>query len=256
MRSQDSYQRLLAFGLLHRSRKKWHRLLADGIGFFIGKDANATSFFGRPTSIGKRTLVSLLPPVGTVAAATVRPLLVTLILSARALAADPTPQEIGDQVAGRLLAGLMTTLQEKIASEGPEAAIAFCRREALPLTARISEEFPQVKNVRRTALRVRNPENQPDATDRAILEAWAATWNPADPPKPVSKEFTADDGTKAIRYYRPVPVMATCLACHGSGNEIAPNVRAAIARDYPQDQAIDFQEGDLRGAIVVTFKAE
>jgi mono/diheme cytochrome c family protein len=184
----------------------------------------------------------------------VRALLLAALLPGVASAAEP--QEIGDQVAVRLFTSLMTTLQEKIASEGPEAAIAYCRLEALPLTARISEEFPQVKNVRRTALRVRNPENQPDATDRSILEAWAATWNPADPPKPVSKEFTADDGTKAIRYYHPVPVTATCLACHGSGNEIAPNVRAAIARDYPQDQAINFQEGDLRGAIVVTFNAE
>ena len=196
------------------------------------------------------------PPVGTVAAATVRPLLVTLILSARALAADPTPQEIGDQVAGRLFASLMTTLQEKIASEGPEAAIAYCRLEALPLTAQIAEEFPQVKSVRRTALRVRNSGNQPDATDRSVLEKWLATWNPAAPPKPVMQEFITADGTKEIRYYRPVPVMATCLACHGSGDEIPGNVRAALQRDYPNDAAVDFQDGDLRGAIVVTFQAE
>ncbi|MBJ7392455.1 MAG: DUF3365 domain-containing protein, partial [Chthoniobacterales bacterium] len=183
-----------------------------------------------------------------------RTLLLAVLLPAVASAADP--EEIGDQVAGRLFNSLMTTLQEKIASEGPEAAIAYCRLEALPLTAQVGQEFPQVKSVRRTALRVRNPDNQPDATDRAVLEAWLATWNPAEPPKPVIKELTTDHGTKAIRYYRPVPVMATCLACHGSGSEIAPNVRAAIARDYPQDQAVDFQEGDLRGAIVVTFDAE
>ena len=194
------------------------------------------------------------PPVGTVAAATVRALLLAALLPAVASAAEP--QEIGDQVAGRLFASLMTTLQEKIASEGPEAAIAYCRLEALPLTAQIAEEFPQVKSVRRTALRVRNSGNQPDATDRSVLEEWLETWNPAVPPKPVLKEFTADDGTKAIRVYRPVPVMATCLACHGSGDEITPSVRAAISRDYPQDQAIDFQEGDLRGAIVVTFQAD
>jgi hypothetical protein len=202
-----------------------------------------------------RSQDSLLPPVGTAGPA-VRTLLVILILSARALAAEPTPQEIGDQVAGRLFTSLMTTLQEKIASEGPEAAIAYCRLEALPLTAQIAEEFPQVKNVRRTALRVRNPANRPDATDRSVLEKWLASWNPAAPPKPVLQAFTAEDGTNAIRYYRPVPVMATCLACHGRGDEIAPNVRTAIERDYPQDEAIDFQEADLRGAIVVTFQAD
>jgi len=33
-------------------------------------------------------------------------------------------------------------------------------------------------------------------------------------------------------------------------------VRAALQRDYPNDAAVDFQDGDLRGAIVVTFNAE
>jgi hypothetical protein len=70
------------------------------------------------------------------------------------------------------------------------------------------------------------------------------------------KEFYSADGTKELRYYRPVPVMATCLACHGSGDEIPGNVRKALQRDYPQDQAVEFKEGDLRGAIVVTFRAD
>ena len=179
-----------------------------------------------------------------------------VLLAATALAANQTPQEIGDQVAGRLFARLMTTLQEKIAAEGPEAAIGYCRLEAMPLTAQIAEEFPEVKNVRRTALRVRNPANKPDATDQSVLEQWLASWNPAAPPKPVLKELTTDDGAKELRYYRPVPVMATCLACHGSGDQIPANVRTALQRDYPQDEAVDFQEGDLRGAIVVTFEAE
>lgn len=178
------------------------------------------------------------------------------LLAVTAFAAGPAPQEIGDEVAGRLFANLMTTLQEKIATEGPEAAIAYCRLEALPLTAQVAEEFPSVKNVRRTALRIRNPANGPDAADRSVLEEWLNAWNPAAPPKPVMKELTAEDGTKEVRYYRPVPVMSACLTCHGSGDEISPNVRAAIGRDYPQDEAVDFQEGDLRGAIVVTFQAD
>ena len=179
-----------------------------------------------------------------------------VLLAVTALAADQTSQGIGDQVAGRLFASLMTTLQEKIAADGPESAIAYCRLEALPLTAQIAEEFPSVKSVRRTALRVRNPANAPDATDRSVLEEWLASWNPATPPQPVMKEFSSADGTKELRYYRPVPVMATCLACHGSGDEIPDNVRKALERDYPQDQAVEFKEGDLRGAIVVTFDGE
>jgi mono/diheme cytochrome c family protein len=179
-----------------------------------------------------------------------------VFLAVTALAADPSPKEIGDQVAGRLFASLMSTLQEKIATDGSEAAIAYCRLEALPLTTQVAAEFPTVKNVRRTALRVRNPVNVPDATDRSVLEGWLASWNPAAPPQAVIKEYAATDGTKELRYYRPVPVMATCLACHGSGEQIPGNVRAALQRDYPQDEAVDFREGDLRGAIVVSFAAD
>jgi hypothetical protein len=180
----------------------------------------------------------------------------TGLLAVTVLAANQTPQEIGDQVAGRLFSSLMTTLQEKIATDGPEVAIAYCRLEALPLTAQVAQEFPSVKNVRRTALRVRNPANAPDDTDRSVLEEWLASWNPTTPPQPVIKEYSAADGTQELRYYRPVPVMATCLACHGNGEQIPDNVRAALQRDYPQDEAVDFREGDLRGAIVVTFDAD
>jgi hypothetical protein len=173
-----------------------------------------------------------------------------------AFAADSSPPEIGDRVARRLFARLMDTLQEKISAEGPEAAVAYCHLEALPLTARIAGEFPQVKNVRRTALRVRNPANTPDTVDRSVLEEWLAGWNPAAPPTPVLREFTPADGRRELRYYRPVPVMATCLACHGQDKEIPDSVRQALQRDYPDDQATGFEEGDLRGAIVVTFDAD
>lgn len=179
----------------------------------------------------------------------------TYLLAVTAMAADPTPRETGDRIAGQLFADLMSVLQEKIKSEGPEAAINYCRLQALPLTAQVVEEFPEAKTVRRTALRVRNPANTPDATDRSVLGTWLASWNPSAPPQPVLEECTAPDGTKELRYYRPVPVMATCLACHGSGDEISPAVRAALKSDYPGDEAVGFKEGDLRGAIVVTFEA-
>ena len=193
--------------------------------------------------------------MGTSGPAVRIPLLLFVFLG-QSLATEPTPQEIGDQVAARLFTILMTTLQEKIAADGPESAITYCRIEALPLTSQVAEEFASVKNARRTALRIRNPANKPDAADRSVLEEWLASWNPASTPKPVLKEFTGDEGTKELRYYRPVPVLATCLACHGTGDEISPDVRTAIERDYPQDKATGFREGDLRGAIVVTFDAQ
>lgn len=179
--------------------------------------------------------------------------LLLLGLAVATSAANPEQIATGREVSGRLFASLMTTLQQKIAEEGPEAAIAYCRLEALPITAKIADEFPIVKNVRRTALRVRNPANTPDATDRAVLKAWQKDWQPGHPPSPVVREVVNSDGQPEIRYYQPVPVMTTCLACHGYTNTIAPAIRAVIHSAYPEDQATGFADGDLRGAIVVTF---
>ena len=50
--------------------------------------------------------------------------------------------------------------------------------------------------------------------------------------------------------------MTTCLACHGSADYIAPSTRALLHSLYPRDRAVNFTEGDLRGAIVVTFSPQ
>lgn len=176
-----------------------------------------------------------------------------------ALAQDAARDEklaIGDQVSGQLFGQLMTLLQTKIASDGAEAAIAYCRLEALPITKEVGRTFPQVKSLRRTALRTRNSANKPDATDRSVLEQWKAAWIPGSPPKSVLREVELTDGGKEIRYYRPILTIATCLACHGSADTLLDDVKAALRKDYPEDEATGFAEGDLRGAIVVTFSGD
>ncbi len=147
----------------------------------------------------------------------------------------------------------MSVLQTKIATDGVEGAIAYCRLEALPITKEVGSKFPQIKSLRRTALRTRNHGNTPDETDRRVLEEWQEIWAHHSPPKPVIRKVDLEDGSKEIRYYRPIPTMATCLACHGSLADLSAGVKAALRRDYPEDEATGFAEGDLRGVIVVTF---
>ncbi|MBS0204581.1 MAG: DUF3365 domain-containing protein [Planctomycetes bacterium] len=38
-----------------------------------------------------------------------------------------------------------------------------------------------------------------------------------------------------------------CLACHGPKDQIADDVQEQLTRLYPDDQAVGFNEGDLRG---------
>jgi hypothetical protein len=166
----------------------------------------------------------------------------------------PEFREIGDRVAAALFGNLGETLQKQIAQNGVEAAIPFCKAAALPLTAGTAEKFEGVQSVRRIGVRTRNPDNLPDAADRAILEELLQNWSREVPQQTgLLREVKTDSGETEWRYYRPITLTVTCLACHGTPQLISPSVLTAIRKIYPEDQAIDFQEGDLRGAVVVTF---
>ena len=45
-----------------------------------------------------------------------------------------------------------------------------------------------------------------------------------------------------------------CLTCHGSS--LAPDVAAQISDLYPQDRAVGFEAGDLRGVFWLEFPAD
>jgi hypothetical protein len=52
---------------------------------------------------------------------------------------------------------------------------------------------------------------------------------------------------------RAIPTDAVCLTCHGA--TLAPELAAAIRRDYPDDAATGFSQGQLRGAFSVIWPA-
>jgi hypothetical protein len=52
---------------------------------------------------------------------------------------------------------------------------------------------------------------------------------------------------------RAIPMEPLCTTCHGK--TLAPDVAAAIAKAYPNDQATGFEPGQLRGAVSVVWPA-
>jgi hypothetical protein len=46
---------------------------------------------------------------------------------------------------------------------------------------------------------------------------------------------------------KAIPVAEQCLACHGS--KIKPELAEHLQKLYPEDKAIGFSQGDLRGAF-------
>jgi len=132
-----------------------------------------------------------------------------------------------------LLGRLMATLKAELANRGPEGAIEVCRVEAPRLAAEVSEA--NGVRIGRTSFLLRNPENAPPDWARDFVAERAAS----------ESYRVAPDGVLAALL--PIRLQEPCLACHGPVEQIHPRVRAALAASYPEDQAVGFHDGDLRG---------
>ncbi len=144
--------------------------------------------------------------------------------------------------------GLMTALLGEMEAGGPTAALAFCADSAQALTARYQQDGI---DVHRTSLKVRNPRNAPDSVEVRVLDRLAELHaTGALPPEYVEIRRLAT-GTRELRYFRPIQVQKGCLTCHGPSDGIAPEIRTVLAERYPDDAAVGYAEGDLRGVIAV-----
>ncbi|MCL2656565.1 MAG: DUF3365 domain-containing protein [Betaproteobacteria bacterium] len=151
-----------------------------------------------------------------------------------------------DALANRFQKQLLDALTAAIDSKGAAGAVNVCATAAPELAEQLSKESGA--SVRRTALLTRNPAAQADATERRVMEGWAAA--PLDE-QGRPKRWSSQEQGGGYRYMRAIPTMPMCLACHGE--TIAPDVSAAIKARYPQDQATGFKQGQLRGAFSIRW---
>lgn len=164
-------------------------------------------------------------------------------------------EERSQVLADRLMSELKAELMEAMQRGGPVAAIEVCRSRAPAIASRLAADSGA--EVGRTALRVRNPANSPDAFERAALERFAAELARANtdataPPPTATLELRSAAGIER-RYLRAIVMQPLCANCHGTA--LAPDVEAAIRRQYPDDAATGFETGQLRGAVTVRWKS-
>lgn len=175
--------------------------------------------------------------------------LIALLSTTPGLAEDPVPTWV-DQArssAGILGSQLQQALQEAMAGGGPVAGIEVCRIQAPKIADDVSRKRLQVG---RTSLKVRNPENAPDAWETRMLETFEQRLADGEEPGQIESFVIRSDGERRWGHWmKAIPTQGLCTACHGS--DIAPETAQAIDQAYPQDQARGFSVGDLRGAFSV-----
>lgn len=174
------------------------------------------------------------------------------LLATPALAQEPPPDwvETARQTARQLGSELKQALQGAMAEQGPVAAIEVCQLQAPAIARRLSNEGVIAG---RTALRVRNTDNRPDAWEARTLAEFETGL--ADGQSPAELErfvIRRTDGRRVGHWMKAIPTDGLCLVCHGP--QIAPELQQALQQRYPEDQATGFLPGTLRGAFSVEIQ--
>lgn len=180
---------------------------------------------------------------------------VGIMLTAAPLIAEELPSQVrANAAAGRLNLEMRKSLTLSIQKNGLAGSLDVCARDAPAAIAGLEKSFGLT--MKRTALKVRNPANAPDAAEKALLEKLAGLVKAEEPlPKEATLFSRTESGKeRTLRYYVPVMMLPTCTGCHGTPERIPADVRKALAARYPKDQGAGYREGELRGIISITVK--
>ena len=172
-------------------------------------------------------------------------------------AADASPDaqiQLSREMAKELMTSLKQRLQQAMRSGGPLAAVETCQLEAGVITAGVAQS--EDWSIRRTSLKVRNPDNAPDRWERVVLEQFESRRASGQAPGKLEHyEVVEEQGKKVFRWMKAIPTGEVCVTCHG-GATVGADLEAVINRLYPQDQARGFKPGDIRGAFSVRGPAD
>ena len=168
-------------------------------------------------------------------------LLPLCILSASISKADDIRHSTGSELLAPFKKELKQALQAGMHT-GVEAAIATCKLRAPEIAESLSTGSIRLG---RTSDRLRNPEN--------IGPEWV---------KPILKTYLRDPSDRSPRnltlpnslsgYVEPIIVQPLCVACHGT--EVTSETRLELKALYPEDKAIGYELGELRGVFWVEYK--
>lgn len=140
-------------------------------------------------------------------------------------------------------------LQAAMKNGGPNNAINVCKDKAPVIAKNLSEKYGWT--VARTSLKIRNASNAPDSWETSVLKKFEQRKAQGEAVKPMAyfEDVKTQEGS-SFRFMKAIPTGQVCLTCHG--DKIDPKVATKLITSYPEDKAIGFKLGDIRGAFTVT----
>jgi hypothetical protein len=156
--------------------------------------------------------------------------------------------EQGAEIAATSFTVLSGRLMAAMKKDGVPEAVQYCNLAGLPLMDSLSQAH-QV-NIRRTALKIRQPKDAPTLAEKKALDQYHAQFAAGEVLKPFVETISAEE----VAFYAPILVSEACLKCHGKlGETLKEEDYQLIKELYPDDQAIGYASGDLRGMWSITF---
>ena len=145
---------------------------------------------------------------------------------------------------------LKSTLISQINTKGVVSAFDVCSDTAQLLT----NEFGLQKGVfiKRVSAKNRNKNNFPDEYEQKALNNFQEMLNSQKLDRNSEKADLVKEGEFTyLRYMKPIVIQKECLSCHGNKDTMIEEVRNLIAVRYPEDKAVDYNTGELRGAVSI-----
>ncbi len=139
---------------------------------------------------------------------------------------------------------LVTELKQGIKAGGAEHAIQVCRLKAPEIATSLSNEYEW--DIGRTSLKIRNPQNEPDAWEQSVLQQFERRKQQGE--AIAALEYFSDT-EQGFRYMKAIPTKGLCLTCHGT--EIDETLTSTLNEHYPNDEATGYKLGDIRGAFTL-----
>jgi cytochrome c553 len=164
-------------------------------------------------------------------------------------------REKGGEIAAMAQGVLGKNLNRALQEQGAEGAISFCKVRASGLTDSVGIMNNVI--VKRVSDRARNPENLASTEESGYIIAFSRQIeNQAENQGqiwPILKEMKDDE----VYYYAPITTNAMCLQCHGNPEkDLQEPVLSTLQKLYPQDQALGYEAGQVRGMWKIQFVKE
>ena len=128
--------------------------------------------------------------------------------------------------------------------EGLVEAIEACQIQAPKVAESLSRDGIRVG---RSSHRLRNPNNAPPNWVEPILADYVASISDREP-----RSVSLSGGR--LGYVEPIIVQPQCLSCHGE--LLNRDVSMQISELYPDDRAVGFRVGELRGVFWAEYPVE